>query len=129
MPRTRSGWKRYERDVLAPAGGERIPVSGRREGDPDGRIPGLEDFYTEIRSRNRARPLRWMREVWGEARPRGLKPLVVFRGPAPHLSPLVVLRWTDFVEVIRRGQPGPRARPDAGRPGAAGAGPASGSKG
>ncbi len=101
MPRTRSGWKRYERDVLTSGGGERIPVSGRNPGDPDGRHPVLPGFYIEIRSRNRARPLRWIREVWEEAHPRGEKPCVIFRGPAPHLSPLVVLRWADLQEVIR----------------------------
>ncbi len=113
MPKTRSGWKRYERDVLAPGGGERIPVSGRHPGEPDGRHPYLPGFYIEIRSRTRARPLRWMKEVWEEARAAGQKPCVIFRGPAPHLSPLVLLRWADLQEVIHNARLSGAARPAA----------------
>ncbi len=104
-------WKQYERDVLEQVGGTRIPVSGRHPGDPDGVIPALPEFYVEIRRREEARPLRWIREAWAKAHARGQKPLVVFKGPAPHLSPLVVLRYSDFVEVIKRGRPGPSVGP------------------
>ncbi len=119
MPQTRSGFKQYERAVARKVGRPRIPVTGRTGpgGDPgDIDVPG---FYTEVRSRNRARPLRWMREVWEEAHRRGVKPLLVFRGPTPALSPLVVLRWNDFAEVFNRAQRAAGAGPDAERPGRA----------
>ena len=120
MPKTRSGFKQYERNVARRVHAERIPVTGRTGplGDPgDVDVPG---FYVEVRSRARARPLRWIAEAWRAAKPRGRKPMVVFRGPAPHLSPLVVLRWADFAEVYNRAERASRVRPDAQRPGPAG---------
>ncbi len=102
MPRTRAGFKQYERDQLRLLHWERIPVPGR-EG-PDGRSTGIWAgyFYVEIRSRNQARPLRWFKEVAGQAQDAGQVPLLLFRGPSPALSPLVILRWRDLVEVLKR---------------------------
>lgn len=119
MPVTRSGFKQYERSVGRRIGAERIPVTGRQGpgGDPGDLL--VEGFYAEVRSRERARPIRWMREAWREARLRGQKPLVVFKGPAPYLSPLVIMRWADFAEVFNRGRSDRRAGPDARGPGAA----------
>jgi len=102
MPRTRRGWKQYEENVAAAVGARRIPVTGRTGPGEDPGDIDLPGFYVEVRDRTRARPLRWMVEAWEAARPRGTKPLVVFRGPAPHLSPLVILRWRDLAEVIKR---------------------------
>ncbi len=102
MPRTRAGFKQYERDQLRLLHWERIPVPGR-EG-PDGRSTGLWAgyFYVEIRSRNQARPLRWFKEVASQARAVGQVPLLLFRGPNAALSPLVIMRWLDLVEVLKR---------------------------
>ena len=111
MPEKR--WKRFERDVAAPGGGARIPVSGRNPGDPDVILPWLPGFFVEVRDRMRPRPLRWMREVWAKAHARGERPLVIFKADAPHLSPLVLLRWADFERVVRDGQDRPGAGPAA----------------
>lgn len=106
MPKTRGGWKTYERVVAALAGWDREPVTGRRGpgGDPGDARSG--PFYTEIRDRAEARPLRWFRETAEAARRAGKIPLLLFKGPARHLSPLAIMRWTDLAEVIilaRRG--------------------------
>src|SRR2546422_539521 len=53
MPEAR--WKRFERDVAAPGGGARIPVSGRNPGDPDVVLPWLPGFFVEVRDRARPR--------------------------------------------------------------------------
>lgn len=106
MPRTRSGWKQYERRVIALLGGRRIPVTGRSGpgGDPgDGELPG---YYVEVRDRARARPIRWFREVAQEAREAGGTPVLIFKGPTPALSPLVLMRLRDFEEVYRGARPG-----------------------
>lgn len=102
MPKTRAGFKKYERDQLRLLHWERIPVPGR-EG-PDGRSTGVWAgyFYVEIRTRNVARPLRWFQEIHGPARAAGQVPLLIFRGPTAATSPLVLLRWLDLVEVLKR---------------------------
>ncbi len=115
-------WKRYERVILELAGWRRIPVSGRTGSgqDPgDGEAPG---FHVEVRDRTDPRPVRWFRETVQEAKTRGGIPLLIFKGPTPALSPLVILRWRDLVEVMRGGgsPEGPRsaARGEAGAAGA-----------
>ena len=126
MPLTRSGWKEYERSAGRRIGAPRIPVTGRQGPGGDPGDLAIEGFYTEVRDQKRPRPLRWMREVWEEARLHKRKPLLIFKGPAPHLSPLVLLRWADFAEVYNRARPDRGARPDAGGPGAAVPGTATG---
>ncbi len=119
MPRTRSGWKSYERMVMLLLGGQRIPITGRHGpgGDPgDGTLPG---YYVEVRDRARARPLRWFREVAEGAKAVGGVPLLVFKGPTRALSPLVIMRLVDFEEVRRGGQPGRDIDSGAGGEGAA----------
>ncbi len=98
----REAWKQYERDAFAVIGGKRIPVSGRREADPDGTVADFPEFYVEVRRREQARPLRWFTETAAKAAASKQIPVLVFKGPLPHLSPLVILRWKDFAEVVKR---------------------------
>lgn len=102
MPKTRAGFKKYERDQLRLIHWDRIPVPGR-EG-PDGRSTGVWAgyFYVEIRSRNVARPLRWFSEIDPPARAAGQVPLLIFRSPVRGADPLVLLTWPDLVEVLKR---------------------------
>lgn len=100
MPKTRGAWKRYERIQAAVAGWEREPVTGRANPLTDPGDAKSGGFYTEIRDREEARPLRWFRETAAAAHAQGKVPLLLFKGPAPHLSPLAIMRWTDLAEVI-----------------------------
>lgn len=102
MPKTRAGFKKYERDQLRLMHWERIPVPGR-EG-PDGRATGVWAgyFYVEIRSRNQARPLRWFAEIEPAARAAGQVPLLIFRSGRPGTGPLALMAWPDLVEVLKR---------------------------
>ncbi len=112
-PKTRAGWKRYERVQAALADWQRIPVTGRAG---PGRDPGDADsgpFYTEIRDRAQARPLRWFTETAAAAAVAGKMPLLLFKGPTPHLSPLAVMRWADLAEVIKLARRGALARSTA----------------
>jgi hypothetical protein len=119
MGRTRKSWKEYERVVMIALGGVRIPVTGRAGpgGDPgDGELPG---HYVEIRDRKDAQPIRWFKEVAGEARARKVIPVLVFKGPSTRLSPLVLLRLRDLQAVIAHGRSARNPGRDPGRQGGA----------
>jgi len=107
-------WKLYERRIMSLLGGRRIPVTGRSGpgGDPgDGELAG---YYIEIRDRARPRPLRWFREVAAGAAEEGSVPLLIFKGPSPRLSPLVILRLRDLEVILRGTRPGSGPGPGAG---------------
>lgn len=101
MPKTRSGWKSYERRVAEILGGARIPVTGRTgPGDDPGDV-ALPGWYIEVRDRNILAVGAWFREVVYQARVGGTRPMLVVKVPGTRCGPVAVLVLRDLVEVMR----------------------------
>lgn len=119
MPRTRAGWKMYERRRAKEIEALRIPITGRQgpRGDPgDIEIPG---FYVEVRDRAEPRPIRWFEEVVAAAAAFGTMPLLIFKGRAPYRGALALMRWSDLRKVMADARRAQGTGPAAQREGAA----------
>ena len=101
MPRTRSGWKAYERRVARDLGVSRVPIGARTATGADPGDVALPGWYVEVRDRSRPLPLFWWQEVQEKAKGTGRKPLLVFRAPGSARGALALLLWRDLREVIR----------------------------
>ncbi len=96
-------WKQAERRVAAILGGRRIPVSGRGRGDnPDVEHPALS---VEVKAR--ASFPAWLEDALkqAEASAAGGKTPVAVLHPdrRPYRDALVVLRLSEFAELVQAG--------------------------
>ena len=91
-------WKRSERGIARPLGGERVPVTGRQRGD----VPDVKHAWLSIECKHRKALPAWLYEAldqaraaaWGEQLPIA----VLHQSGERHSEDVVALRLSAFIE-------------------------------
>lgn len=97
------GWKKAERMVAADCGGQRVPVTGEREGQD----VKHEVFAFQLKIR-KALPLwifDWLAGICRKAKADGKTGVLILNRPRrPRRDALVVLRWGDWCDLVGKPQ-------------------------
>jgi hypothetical protein len=92
------GWKKAERMLAGDCGGNRIPVTGERNG-ADVKHPVFA-FQLKVRKALPAWIFEWLHGICGSAKREGKIGVLVLRRPREaRRHALVILRWEDWVDL------------------------------
>ena len=105
-------WKQAERRIAAMLGGRRIPVSGRGRGDN----PDVEHPTLSVEVKARASFPAWLEDALKQAElsaSEGKTPVAVLHPDRrPYRDALVVLRLSEFAELVGGEKPTPPIPPN-----------------